>query len=1691
MKKFKSFIFYLLTYVLITFTTAFGVVLISDPTGANSIKIGETTAATTTPPQLNYIINNLSTVHAINANIQANVTTLTDEFNIDLSVEADFNEGLKKPAIKGVIDVKINSNPININFVYKNEAIYINLFNKDFKIETNNFIGSIKQILTLINVELPEINLGIDLDNFSLDSVLGMLTELTENKQATQTIINISLPVVGNLTLVCDLNYAIKQISLPKTTLGDISFDVNANISYPEKVEVNTPDKNCLEVTNLFNIAEAVINTINQDYIGFDVDLKIENAVLSGKLSASLKNYSLQFETKILNNNLSVVLLDNTVYFSLGNINLKFALADINQINDILVNQFNIDIPLDKIIGLLASVKNGDIQNQLKNFDIKNFDFSSIDLSFISLSETNNNEYTISLENFGDIILTIKNSKIESLSFDNSSINVKLTASKYNKITLSDAEFTDVNDFIPTINSILNTTKQSNFTGNINIKYNNQNYNISYVIQNNNGLYLYLKTTILNKELEINIVNNVCFINFSNTKLVVNFDDLPSLINSILEKFNLSIPKTDSQKIIETIENLINKNINPNFISNLTKIKDGISLELLNKVNIKVIGENTINNINIKYDNLQVDININASCNNISVPEINIEEYTKVNDLVDVMFNVYDYILNKQFYFDVNVVYDKLQLFGKIYYNNGLSFDINTSIYGKEVTLKLINKVVYVNIDGLKIKFALSQTEQLLNFINEKFNIDIAYEINKLLNNIDYNKILNNINNFDIELTLNKINLALNNLAATINLENKNIKNIILTSDKLNANINVLNCQEDITVTGDYYNLDDAIPMVESLINTISNKQLSITGTIKFNAFNNIQTLSINNLSVDFNKTLTVYANLELNGATLELAIINNIIYANAYGLKVRFALNEINDFINWINSTFNTNIDLTKPNNFDLEEFIKNLDFNTIKSITNTPNGIMVSFYSENGNDNILLIDYNQTLNKIICNYNDFSFEINVFDNANINQININEYSNLSELTIFADAILNYVKAKQYNISGLATVFEGNNVTYNADVNLQANLKNTFELSGNAKLTGKQDFAFDINYYNNYLFVNYNNLKVKICENDLKELIVIALQMLGINPDILPFLSDVASGMDVNLNNIAGLLPNGNSSNPLAMLNIIKNISFNSNELIVTINSAVAFNSANANDMQVVVKTNGEALTNLKITNLYTNVDTYEHFDLDINFNNFEKVNKPQNTNDYIDLSGANELIKAIINTAELNYFEIDGSLKINGKLIGININWDVPLNIKVKLDENRKPEIMAVIGEIPTMLGVNNDVPYQSGDTESGHDRMLYVYYKDGYVYFYRSEYINRFASSARKYEKKLLISLEELINNPLEYVQYAFGFTDDIMSAIRSSLELSKGHTPNLGNIINSFEANNKTDFSIELNMQEISNDPKMGTMAIGLSVINNAETNNKNYIGSASFNMFMPLASVFELTLSSNNLKLINIGKQLDFTNLYNYINSYSYKENAKWEANNNNWNLASEKTYTINFVTNCDIAIENLTAPVNASITLPKFNNRVDITNSVRYTYKFLGWYLTENFKPETEFTSSIMPRGDTTLYAKWELLKIENVVTLTFETFGGTSFNPISDIAGNSVDVSNNVPHKCDNKVKGSYKVGKGYLCTHTRYKFEGWFTDANFTNRFNGYMPSNNLTLYAKYSTTTFEHYWGAFGTSCKENCH
>ena len=617
---------------------------------------------------------------------------------------------------------------------------------------------------------------------------------------------------------------------------------------------------------------------------------------------------------------------------------------------------------------------------------------------------------------------------------------------------------------------------------------------------------------------------------------------------------------------------------------------------------------------------------------------------------------------------------------------------------------------------------------------------------------------------------------------------------------------------------------------------------------------------------------------------------------------------------------------------------------------------------------------------------------------------------------------------------------------------------------------------------YFTYALSDTNKFRAKINDSNLEDIFKVVQKLLGSQDDSL---QDSISKIDQILSSI---------TNITKIIKEIKLSTDDSNQTILQIKLDIEGNG-NVGVVRLVLgkdENNISKVDRISISNLTVSGNV---IDLEIIVNDsrndaFDYLAENP-AEEHIDFSGANELINAVVNTSELNYYEIDGSLNINGNLIGIDINWNVPVNIKIKLDENRMPEVMAVIGEIPAVVGVNNDVPYEFGDTESGSGRMLYIYYKDGYVYFYRTEYVDiMFGASKRQYEKKLKVSIEEVLNDPLKYVQYGIGFTDSIISAIQASLDLAKGHTPNLGEVVKSFDAKDSQNFSVVLNMTEITNDPKLDTMTIGLSVVNNEATGYKNYIGKASLNMYMPLASVFDMTLSSDNLVLKDIGKELDFSQLYDYINSYTYNEGAQWQASNGSWSLAGEISYKISFEENGGSECADIVSPAGVQINLPTYNENLvvnDVQNGIKYVYKFDSWYTTSTFDSDTKFTSNIMPRSNTILYAKWNLIKtIETrYYTLNFNVNGGNeTYNSISVAENSVVDLNGYVP------TKNTYYVDKGYNWVGsntgkwtyevTRYTFAGWYTDISCTQKFNGTMPSGDLTLYAKWdATTTTEYYY------------
>ena len=129
--------------------------------------------------------------------------------------------------------------------------------------------------------------------------------------------------------------------------------------------------------------------------------------------------------------------------------------------------------------------------------------------------------------------------------------------------------------------------------------------------------------------------------------------------------------------------------------------------------------------------------------------------------------------------------------------------------------------------------------------------------------------------------------------------------------------------------------------------------------------------------------------------------------------------------------------------------------------------------------------------------------------------------------------------------------------------------------------------------------------------------------------------------------------------------------------------------------------------------------------------------------------------------------------------------------------------------------------------------------------------------------------------------------------------------------------------------------------------------------------------------------------------------------------------------------------------------------------------------------ITQLCKNGTEFNSTQMPRSDKVLYAKWVLIATETVTTISFNSNGGSSVESISGFAGTWVDVSYKVPTKNSTWVDKGYIWYKGqweYVYTH--YTFAGWYTDSACTNKFNGYYPDSNITLYAKWTTRTETKY-------------
>jgi len=165
-------------------------------------------------------------------------------------------------------------------------------------------------------------------------------------------------------------------------------------------------------------------------------------------------------------------------------------------------------------------------------------------------------------------------------------------------------------------------------------------------------------------------------------------------------------------------------------------------------------------------------------------------------------------------------------------------------------------------------------------------------------------------------------------------------------------------------------------------------------------------------------------------------------------------------------------------------------------------------------------------------------------------------------------------------------------------------------------------------------------------------------------------------------------------------------------------------------------------------------------------------------------------------------------------------------------------------------------------------------------------------------------------------------------------------------------------------------------------------------------------------------------------------------------------------LNDSSTYKISFDSQGGSEVESMIVYEGDLVTEPD--------DPIKDGYQFVGWYTTDNFTRTFDF--DVMPSGDTIVYAKWNYID-ENIYTITFDTNGGSTVDPLSENGG----VSISAPAEP----------------TKEGFEFAGWYSDQDLVYAYQiAYMPYGNLVLYARWrEAVSYDGYYEGADTLVGDN--
>ncbi len=1615
---------------------------------------------------------------SVSLNVDTAINIKDKEIAVAGTVSADFKDfdNLK-------IYANLNATAMNktfaIKLAYLTDTIFVTVDNLNFKAKITEIENLVTAITTALGSEAVEVveavadtttenalaGLIASFKNMELGEILnGLITDIsTTNTTFAVTLNGDKFGLANDLTVTLGYGVKANEIAVSGLNFNGISAEISAKLT-DKSYSLDTTQIKYISLENASEFATAVLNTVDelktQKAVTLDVDASVilggQNVAISG--SVAYKNGLIYAEITAKFGKITLPITayytNDTIYADVSGVKIQLTTQDIfaliKNLNSGKAIAFNLPFDMDEILaGDLSSVS----LTILKSLDI-GATATTMTLAGEILGADNDIVIRISYANG-----TITGLSVKGLAFTTASGNsqTKITAGdiastmvdeiKIPSITPSDyATIGDIKSFVPAVmDSIKAILKNEKIALNINasVVKDGKTYGASGLVYANwtnigkefnlAGLDIFadLKINIAGKEIPLTarLLENELYLTCENLKIRTTVDKISDLVDSIMELLPADT-KVDSSLLDGILKG-----------SRLEKILNG-DYSVINGEMIKSLAlDSTALKISLSKDFINTDCDFSLSLNygekiqGSTVDGFTLKGYATAIGL-GINYEFTPQEIDADDYEDVTGLNNALQ--------SGLD-TVKKILTDKTVAVKIDN--IEGVIDGQKINVVGEAYVDFSSALQNKAG-EWIFDYKKLKGYANLAIMVENGDNHYImgHMDGERIYLVYNNLKLSLAVE------------KIDSLIDVINQMKFITESLKTADLDNV--KIQNLIDEAKSQ----TGSVpKIEA----EKVDIAEILATFFPKLDFTAILKGDIASVDFGWLKHLSATkNSFALTVDKDFYGLADDLN-ISVGYGNLIENASISNVKITDVIFN-KINVYLCDNLVVPAITKSDYSSLDSTEQFMNSMLKTAVEVVDNKH-ISFSLN----TQLVHENI-EYSNLTP----TKATLTHVNVKD----GSSARFDWSNAYEKDGTTNKFNIKkmkayiyfnvttvsevyyytNGSRNSSPAK-SSTRTHSIEVTYLDNMIYIKYNNMAVKISGDSIKQIVKSVCGILGIESQSEDLFDNVSaligstSGGEFNISQIIDKIGT----------ELIKSFTLTDTQLNGVFDLSgfgLGIDTLKTLNLSVTYGTSG--MGTLTLRNLYlANSDVSS---VNIGLKSFAPITSaPQGS--YMDLSNVGQMLTAIQNTLEFKDFELSGNVRLYIKLNSSKLlDWSVPLNAKIKLtDDGFEANIR--LGEIPVVVGVNNDVPYEAGDWDGGKNRYLNIYIKNNMVYLYRTETVTTALvwRDDRRYEKKLAVHLETLMSNPLEYLlDFGLGLSDSIMSEIYKSVNKERTNPLDYSNILKGFSSSGNVN-TMTLNLKELAENDKLDTMSLGLR---NTTYNGKMILGGIIFYMHMPLTSAINIDLESNELTHINVGQNINMSGVDSYAKSYQYQEGAIWDASNGDWRKVSQEQYSLTFVTGSSQSFGAISGVTGASCTLPTPSNFTTDDGKSRCEYTFAGWYTTKECEEGTQYTQNVIPRKNTTLYAKWDVVSTP-YYSVMFDTNCEQTIASMSILSGNT----------CSLPTAPSDYVVDDKTTERKEYYFAGWYTTPNFvagTEVTGDFTVIGNIRLYTKWNVITIPYY-------------